>query len=62
MQANEAVVEDLQRQHQTESAAQRSQIHGLQQCLSEKAEQHDKLIVEHNSSLEVRFPMMYLLM
>ncbi|DBA79807.1 TPA: hypothetical protein ACH3X1_008468 [Trebouxia sp. C0004] len=47
-----AAVEDLQRQHQIESTGQRSQIERLQQCLAQKTEQHDKLVREHDHSLE----------
>ena len=62
MQAQQAAAEDVQSQHQVESAGQRLQVQGLQQCLADKAEQLDKLTAEHNDALEVRFNMLHLLM
>ncbi|DBA89943.1 TPA: hypothetical protein ACH3X2_004432 [Trebouxia sp. C0005] len=51
--AQQAAAEDVQSQHQVESAGQRLQVQGLQQCLADKAEQLDKLNAEHNDALEV---------
>jgi len=62
IQAHEEEVQDLQCQHQTESAGQRSQISDLQQCLAEKTQQVDRLATDHSNAVEVRFHMMYLLM
>ena len=69
MQANKAVVQDLQRQlaeqrtkSGAESAGQRSQFDGLQQCLAEKTQLHDRLAADHNSALQVCCYIMYLLM
>ena len=69
MQTNEAVVQDLQGQlaeqrtkSGAESAAQRSQIDGLQQCLADTTQQHDRLAADHNNALQVCFYIMYALM
>ncbi len=69
MQANKAAVQNLKRQlteQQTksgdESAARRSEIGGLQQCLASKTRQLDKLAADHKTAREVGFHIMYALM
>ena len=58
VQACQEEVQKLQRQHQTESAGQSSQINDLQQCLAETTKQHDRLAADHSNALEVCFYIM----
>ncbi len=69
MQANEAVVQDLQgqlakqrTQFGAESTAHNAQVEGLQQSLAAKTEQHDKLAAVHSNVLQVCFYIVYALM